>query len=282
MATQPIEGGIPWDLLIEFANEKKAEEARTGRPAELNAQQKTAVGQLIEVNPEPEVEDIWVAKLNQHCQQQGNGLPEWSTETINVVFLGTPHPRSRAFCVLPWCQQKFPREGYGFEAGQEPPTFKKKQTAKHFAAKQAYEFLTGTSSPRGNKRPLSVAQASPSRTRVKGEEDVSDGGASTAEPSRGGGGRSSVTVRERVAHLASSLGYGLPEYDVEEDGDVEDTWQGRPFFSNDGQVPEDIGVVRGIVGRQRVEDAIAESVLVWLEKESKAKQEVMDKVMGLA
>jgi hypothetical protein len=65
-----VRGGIPWDELIKFAEEKKAEEAKTGHPAQLNKQQITAISQLIELVHEIEVEDFWVADLNREFPRQ--------------------------------------------------------------------------------------------------------------------------------------------------------------------------------------------------------------------
>jgi hypothetical protein len=65
-----VSGGIPWDELIKFAEEKKAEEAKTGHPAQLNKQQITAISQLIELVHEIEVEDFWVSDLNREFPRQ--------------------------------------------------------------------------------------------------------------------------------------------------------------------------------------------------------------------
>lgn len=65
MAPSTIQGGIPWDLLIEFAKEKKAEEEQTGLPAQLGQQQITAISSLISLIPEPDVtEGDWISTLN--------------------------------------------------------------------------------------------------------------------------------------------------------------------------------------------------------------------------
>ncbi|KAF4979386.1 hypothetical protein FDECE_18069 [Fusarium decemcellulare] len=283
-ASTTIDGGIPWDHLIEFANQKKAEEQRTGLPAVLNNQQSAAISQLIPLVSEPEVEDKWVGTLNQYCQQKSLGNPVWLSETFNLDVYGVPQARSRVRCKLPWCDKEFPQEGFGYEAGEEPPSFKKAQKAKHFAAMHAYTWIQGNTSPRGSKRPASMTQTSPSRTRVKAEDDNSDGGVSTAGPSgiqEGNASTQSHTIRERVAVLVTRLGFGLPEYEIERDGDALDTWQGRPIFRNDGRIPEDVGVVRGVVGRQQAEDAVAEKLLHWLEKEEQVKHEECEKAMKM-
>ncbi|KAJ4268528.1 hypothetical protein NW762_002591 [Fusarium torreyae] len=290
-----LSGGIPWDQLIEFANEKKAEEERTRQPAQLSKQQIAAISQLIELVHDIEVEDHWVSDLNQYCQQNKITVPKFPpAETWNENVYGTVIPRSRVYCILPSKNnEQFPKEGYGFQAGQEVPSFKKAQKAKNFAAMQAYKFLRGVEpSPRGSKRPASMTQDSPAHTRVKAEEDNSDGGVSMAGPSHSSGRKkgqinASVsraithgpTIRERVASLGGRLGYGIPEYDIEQDGDADDTWKGRPNFRNDGRIPEDMGVVSGIVGRQQAEDLVAEKVLEWLEKEEQFKKEQIANIM---
>ncbi|KAM5351501.1 hypothetical protein ACJ41O_004224 [Fusarium nematophilum] len=287
MATQsgkPVDGGIPWDLLIDFAKNKKAEEERTGRPVLLDHQQITAISQLIPLVSEPDVDENWTGKLNEYCQRNGFGAIQWlPTEHVTLNVCGTTQSRSRVKCILPWRNEKFPQEGYGCEAGQQAPVFKKAQKAKHFAAMQAYRFLRGEPpQQRGDRqRPMSTAQeGSPPRTGVKAEDDNEDGGVSTAGiPSRqaDGGGTSGLgpTIRERVAVLAGSQGFGIPHYEVERDGHPDDdTWQGRAYFQNDGRAPEDVGLVRGVVGREQAEDSVAQTLLDWLEKEDQKRQEI--------
>ncbi|KAM0222617.1 hypothetical protein ACHAPA_001906 [Fusarium lateritium] len=288
-----LRGGIPWDQLIKFANEKKAEEEKSGMPAQLNQQQIIAISQLIELVQDIEIEDKWVGELNQYCQQNRLSLPLFAPETFNLQVYGTNVPRSRVTCILSSEQQSFPKEGYGYEAGEEVPSFKKAQKAKNFAAMHALRFLQGAGpSPRGSKRSASMTQESPNHIRVKPDEDTCDGGASTAGPSTSKGEDAQApisptavasasttqgpTMREKIAVLGERLDFGTPEYYIERsttvDGDGE-TWMGRPIFRNDGRIPEGMGVVTGIVGRQQAEDLVAEKVLEWLQKEEKLREE---------
>jgi hypothetical protein len=57
------EQGIPWDQLIQFANNKKAEEQITGKPAQLDKQQLAAIAMLIELVKDIEVDDTCVSRL---------------------------------------------------------------------------------------------------------------------------------------------------------------------------------------------------------------------------
>ncbi|EEU46071.1 uncharacterized protein NECHADRAFT_100143 [Fusarium vanettenii 77-13-4] len=275
MAPSTIQGGIPWDLLIEFAREKKAEEEQTGLPALLDKQQTTAISSLISLIPEPDVtEGNWISALSEYCQQNTHPLPHWlPSETFSIMAHGVRLQRSRVSCHLSWCNQTFPQEGFGYEAGQDPPTFKHAKQAKQFAAMQAYNYIQTT---RGDKRPASTTQGSPSRTRVKAEEDNSDGGVSTtaAPPQTSGPSSSAILIRERVALLAGQMNYGIPEYFIEQDGE---TWRGRPIFRNDGRIPEGVGAVSGHADRQQAEDAVAEKVLEWLDKELLAKEALLGK-----
>ncbi|KAM0251387.1 hypothetical protein ACHAP5_001696 [Fusarium lateritium] len=288
-----LRGGIPWDQLIKFANEKKAEEKKSGKPAQLNQQQIIAISQLIEVAQDIEIEDKWVGELNQYCQQNKLPLPLFAPETFNLQVYGTNVPRSRVTCILSSKHQSFPQEGYGYEAGEEFPSFKKAQKAKNFAAMHALRFLQGVGpSPRGSKRSASMTQESPDHIRVKADEDTCDGGASTASPSplKGEDAQAPIfpttvasasttqgpTMRERIAVLGERLGFGTPEYYIEQSNTVDEdgeTWMGRPIFRNDGRIPEGMGVVTGIVGRQQAEDLVAEKVLEWLQKEEKLREE---------
>ncbi|KAF5574967.1 hypothetical protein FPCIR_13380 [Fusarium pseudocircinatum] len=277
-----VRGGIPWDELIKFAEEKKAEEAKTGHPAQLNKQQIAAISQLIELVHEIEVEDFWVSDLNQYCQQNKIPTPQFTQETFNQQVYGMPFPRSRVFCNLPSENIKFPQEGRGYETGQQVPTFKKVQKAKNFAAMHALKYLRMEEpAPRGSKRAPPGSQESPAHARIKTEEDNSDGGLSMATPLRSDAHSvptstplasaitQGPTVRERVAGLGERMGFGIPEYHIEQDNEQEDTWKGRPIFRHDGRIPENMGVVEGVVGRQKAEILVAEKVLEWLEKEEK-------------
>ncbi|EWG48437.1 hypothetical protein FVEG_08214 [Fusarium verticillioides 7600] len=278
-----VSGGIPWDELIKFAEEKKAEEAKTGHPAQLNKQQIAAISQLIELVHEIEVEDFWVSDLNQYCQQNKIPTPQFTQETFNQQVYGMPFPRSRVFCNLPSENIKFPQEGRGYETGQQVPTFKKVQKAKNFAAMHALKYLRiEEPAPRGSKRAPPESQESPTHARIKKEKDNSDGGLSMATTSLRPGARSvptstplasatthGPTVRERVAGLGERMGFGIPEYHIEQDNEQEDTWKGRPIFRHDGRIPENMGVVDGAVRRQEAEILVAEKVLEWLEKEEK-------------
>ncbi|KAF5677898.1 hypothetical protein FHETE_1418 [Fusarium heterosporum] len=289
-------GGIPWDQLIRFANEKKIEEKESGKPAQLNQQQIIAISQLIDLVQDIEVEDGWVAELNEFCQQNRFPLPLFTSETFNLQVYGTNVPRSRVTCVLPSKGQAFPQEGYGCQADQQVPSFKKAQKAKNFAAMYALKFLRGDGpSPRGSKRPAPMAQESPAHTRVKAEEDSSDGGASTAGPSIASGKRAQPptssavspvtvtqgpTIRERIAGLGGRLGFGIPQYHIEPDNVVNGTWKGRPVFRKDGRIPEGMGVVTGAMGKQEAEELVAQKVLEWLQAEEQLREEQFTSIMN--
>lgn len=75
MAPSAVQGGIPWDLLVEFAMEKKAEEERTGLPAQLGQQQITAISSLISLIPEPDVTGNWISTLTGESISSSSLLP---------------------------------------------------------------------------------------------------------------------------------------------------------------------------------------------------------------
>ncbi|KAF4335635.1 hypothetical protein FBEOM_10512 [Fusarium beomiforme] len=286
--------GVPWDELIKFAEEKKAEEAKTGNPAQLSKQQIAAISHLIELVHDIEVEDFWVSELNQYCQQKKITAPHFKQETFNQQVSGTSVPRSRVFCSLPSENLQFPHEGRGYELGQEVPTFKKAQKAKNFAAMHALKYLRNEEpAPRGSKRGSSGPQEPPAHTRVKTEEENSDGGVPTAIPPCPGdkgvpAGTASPSapaatqgpsIRERVAGLSGSMGFGIPAYHIVQHSQGDDIWNGRPIFRNDGRIPEDMGVVTGIVGRQQAENLVVEKVLEWLEREEKTRSEQFSRIV---
>ncbi|GKT97924.1 hypothetical protein FLAG1_00074 [Fusarium langsethiae] len=284
--------GIPWDQLIEFANNKKAEEKSTGKPAQLSKQQLAAVSMLVEFVKDIEVEDTYVSKLYEHCQRLKIESPRFTTETFNQCVSGTNIPRSRVLCTLPSESQQFPQEGYGHDPGEAIPTFGKAQKAKNFAAMQALNWLQGQgpSSPRGEKRSASVTNESPVHTKIKAEEDNnSDGGVLTADSSQSSAkavpakgpfvGAQGSTVREQVAELSEEMDFGIPEYLIQRAEEGSDLWNGRPIFKNDIQIPSDMGVVTGIAGRQQTEDLVAKKALEWLQNEQRSRYKLYLKIM---
>ncbi|KAI6766584.1 hypothetical protein HG531_011806 [Fusarium graminearum] len=277
-----IAQGIPWDQLIEFANNKKAEEKTTGKPAQLSKQQLAAVSMLVEFVKDIEVEDTYVSKLFEYCQRNKIESPQFTTETFNQCISGTNIPRSRVLCTLPSRNQHFPQEGYGYSTGQAIPTFGKAQKAKNFAAMQALNWLQGRgpSSPRGEKRPASVINESHVHTKIRAEEDNnSEGGALTADsplpnakgvpvPSQPAGAQRSA-MHEEIAKLGDEMDFGVPEYLIRPAEEGSDLWNGRPIFRNDGTIPPEMGVVTGIAGRQQAEDLVVKKTLEWLQEEKR-------------
>jgi hypothetical protein len=287
--------GIPWDQLIEFANNKKAEEKTTGKPAQLSKQQLAAVSMLVDLVKDIEVEDTYVSKLYEHCQRIKIESPQFTTETFNQCISGTNIPRSRVLCTLPSKGQQFPQEGYGHSAGEAIPTFGKAQKAKNFAAMQALNWLQGRgpSSPRGEKRPASVTNESPVHSKIKAEEDNnSDGGALTSDSSQSSAkgvlapgqpaGAQGSDVREQIAKLGEEMDFGSPEYLIQRAEDGSDIWNGRPIFKNDGKIPPEMGVVTGIAGRQQTEDMVAKRTLEWLQNERRIRYELYLETIGSA
>lgn len=264
---------ISWDALIEFANEKKAEEQRTGRPARLNPDQFSAILKLIPF-PEPEVDNTdWVSKLNgmykvplqlehsltcypEYYQKRGQTI-RWPDGTlVDVSLCGTEHQRWHNYFTPPSSDRKFPCVGYGCSPDGEVPTFSTKIKAKQFAAKQAYRFIHGDA-PDSSKRPASTDRTSPPSARVKTEDEP-------LLPSILA--QQNWMVRKRAQELANNLDYGEMCYQTERDAGA-DTWKGRVIFNNDCRAPDDVGIVGGIVGREETENAVAVKVLEWLEQE---------------
>ncbi|KAL6924820.1 hypothetical protein ACHAP8_000818 [Fusarium lateritium] len=285
--------GIPWDQLIEFAKNKKAEEKSTGKPAQLSKQQLAAVSMLVDFVKDIEVDDAYVGKLYEHCQRNKIESPQFTTETFNQCISGTNIPRSRALCTLPSKGQQFPQEGYGYNAGEAIPTFGKAQKAKNFAAMQALNWLQGhgSSSPRGEKRPASVTNESPVHSKIKAEEDNnSEGGALTADSSQSSAkgvpppgqpaGAQGSTMREQVTKLGEEMDFGSPEYLIQRAEVGDDIWNGRPIFKNDGKIPPEMGVVTGIAGRQQTEDMVAKRTLEWLQNEKHIRYKLYLEIIG--
>ncbi|CAM1505532.1 Fc.00g111690.m01.CDS01 [Cosmosporella sp. VM-42] len=293
--TTSNQAGIPWNRLRAWIDEQEAFEKATGR-ARLSQAQRVAIASLVPPVEEPEVGDRdYVSELCMHEQAKRHELPkfDWKDDSINVN--GVPQLRWRGSCRLPWCDEVFPQVGYGYETGQEIPSFQAKKKAKQFAAKQALSFLTGlpTKTAPAKVTSQSSPPISPLPKRIKVEQDTKvKPEPATAHPpaiptppridvpSSDSFDEGGPTIPERVAGLATMLNFGCPSYKIEQDGDKPNIWKGRPYFQQDARVPEDLGVVRGIFGKKKAKLEIAEKVLMWLEEEDRARQETTARLLA--
>ena len=145
------------------------------------------------------------------------------------------------------------------------------QKAKQFAAKQALLLLEGGNKPKPASKPSPPSPPVPpqaKRIKIKAEEE------SVSSDEEGPG------VREKVAILAAKLGFDCPHYKIVPDGDRDNFWKGQPYFKQDARIPENLGYVHGIYGKQAARLEMAEKVLAWLTIEDRARRETMDRLLA--
>lgn len=219
-----------------------------------------------------------------YAQTNRHGMPTYDYASVSKVEM--LQPRWRALCTLPWCNEAFPREDYGIEADGESPSFQVKkvhlnsadsnhtchsaqrltleQKAKQFAAKQALMFLHGSPAEPIAKPP---SPTSPPNKRIKTEDE------SINSEDEG------PSIYEQVAALASQLGFECPHYRIVKDEDHPNFWKGRPYFKQDAQIPDDLGCVRGMLGRKVAKREMAEQILVWMLAQEQKRDELTNELL---
>lgn len=280
---------IPWDSLRAYVDEQQAWEHEHGQPARLSGAKRAAISTLLLLDVvEPEITENYVSRLNEYAQARRYESPLFGKES---VLEGTPAKvRWRTTCTLPWSKDSFPRPGYGFGAGEEPPSFAKEKTAKQFAAQQALQFLDEGNHHNNNVPPSSTPSPPPiastsshppaAATVSLGDNVTSVAADFMAEPSRNSQVQATTTVDpdddderptiyEKVAAHAGSLHLNVPRYVVEPHPEMHGFFFGRAEFTGNGpKPPAGVGVVSGILGRKQAKEEIANRVLTWLEGEN--------------
>lgn len=85
---------------------------------------------------------------------------------------------------------------------------------------------------------------------------------------------------EKVAILATRLGFECPQYKMLPDGDRPNFWNGQPCFKQDARIPDDLGAVKGILGRKAAKREMAEKVLAWFVLEERARRETTERLLA--
>lgn len=219
-----------------------------------------------------------------YAQTNRHGMPTYDYASVSKVEM--LQPRWRALCTLPWCNEVFPGEDYGLEADGEFPSFQAKkvhlndngsyhkcrsaqrltleQKAKQFAAKQALMFLHGSPvEPIAKPSP----PTSPPNKRIKTE----DGSINSDDEGPG--------IYEQVAALASQLGFECPHYRIVKDEDHPNFWKGQPYFKQDARIPDDLGCVRGMLGKKAAKREMAEQILVWMLAQEQERHELTNELL---
>lgn len=107
----------------------------------------------------------------------------------------------------------------------------------------------------------------PKRVKVEDETTSSDDG-------------NGPSAFEKVAVLATKLGFECPTYRTVPDSDRPNFWSGQPYFRQDARIPEDLGAVQGIFGKKNARLEMAELVLAWLEEEEGARQAITARLLA--
>lgn len=196
----------------------------------------------------------------------------------------------------------FPSKGLGAEGTKEPPAFKNKkvrhsldsagclltnndQTAKQYAAKQALnavqEAMTGTSTRKNKTTPPKSGQqtvlhhassSSPVAKRVKRPPSPGTTREFSATTS---GAINDSSIFESVARAAVSLGMEAPRFDIEpEDNAREGFFKGRAIFKPGTKVPEGLGLVHGVLGKNECKAQVAQALLSWMHDEKIHREEL--------
>ncbi|GAO13255.1 uncharacterized protein UV8b_03670 [Ustilaginoidea virens] len=270
---------VPWGKLLQWVQEQLVVEKETDQPAALTRLQLEAISHLVSFNEEPEVgNQDYVSLLIQKVQILRLSNPVFADELpVSLPVDGHFQFRWRCVCTLaPY--GVFPRDGFGFAAGQQAPLFQSKKTAKQFAAKHALAYLSDalqTLTPNLKKRPLQSSQAESPEPSPAGQAQQKKLSLSPGPPSTGG----KQSIFEQVSIVVSRLGIDNPAYRIEPDPTGSGLFCGRPVFQNGGRIPSQVGVVSGIASETLAKQRIAELVLAWGEEEFQKRQRLLFKTL---
>lgn len=106
-------------------------------------------------------------------------------------------------------------------------------------------------------------------------------GQSTKSQNGGGSNGDAPTIFECVSRLASRMGLDQPSYNIEPE-DLPNLYRGRAQFKLGTRAPDDLGLVKGVLGKNNAKVQVAEKVLVWLQMEMQARQASLQSVMSRA
>ena len=177
--------------------------------------------------------------------------------------------------------------------------------AKQFAAQQAMAFIQQRSSTPSAAPTSSVTTAQittttsslgiPEAKRARLDADhhlrsPSSLGQQRGSASPGGKNGSSSesstenpSIFECVARKARRLGMDQPRYNVVREDGTEfsaDLYRGQAEFRIGTKVPENVGIVRGILGKSEAKIEIAQQVLAWMQKELDNRHDMIKKIVG--
>lgn len=83
-----------------------------------------------------------------------------------------------------------------------------------------------------------------------------------------------------ITRLCARLGISQPQYKLAQDPARPSFFSGRAEFSVASRVPQDIAVVKDVLGKRQARIQIAEQVLSWMEDEEARRQALVDGVLS--
>ncbi|KAK7422877.1 hypothetical protein QQZ08_009326 [Neonectria magnoliae] len=132
-------GPIDLQILQAKLTAWKKWETDNGRPMAFSRTEENALRLLTRTDTEPEIDDDnYIGKLLGRLS-----MPPGMPVEEHLIDHVTGYSRFRAYYTLPDGRGKFPRKGFGYEAGETAPSFSQKKASKQFAAKWALSGLRG-------------------------------------------------------------------------------------------------------------------------------------------
>lgn len=173
------------------------------------------------------------------------------------------------------------------------------QKAKQYAAQQLLRFIERNSKSNSNSNSDSPGGApltpgpeppsTPSSKRLGLSQNSSPVQAPPSSSRRSNGsnplgavGDRDPTIFECVRRLAEELRLEAPTYSLAPTGDdFPEFFSGRAVFKPGSKVPDDVGVVRSVLGRRNAQVQAAQGTLVWLQGEKKRREDDLALLQGL-
>lgn len=294
---------VPWARLRAWIDEKQSWEAQHGRPAPLTDQELTAISQLVPfIDQEPSFGDKdYISEVQRYIQAKRLNPLTWSEDEVKTIVDGHFQTRWRYFCTLDGFGGEFPRQGYGITAEGEAPAFQSKKKAKQFASQQLLAFLAGGTTPAASS-PITTNRGTATETdgpstpskRQRLSSSLSQTGthntprspdrllpkadlaaAVTTSRDRERDKDRVPTVFDCVRRLAEDMGLENPTYDVQPDPELPNLWTGGAVFKPGSRIPDGLGAVRQVLGKQEARAQAAHEVLAWLQGEKARREAAM-------
>ncbi|KAL7937652.1 hypothetical protein V8C35DRAFT_293113, partial [Trichoderma chlorosporum] len=108
-----------------------------------------------------------------------------------------------------------------------------------------------------------VPPASPSAETTANNKPIAEtqGGSVSADVETYNG--DAPSLFKQVVDAGNRLGFGVPQYQIDNDPDNPGCFAGKPTFQNGGRMPVDVGHVTGAITRNAAREAIAEELLTY-------------------